>query len=149
MREADYVVLAMRWDPFILRQLQALQRALARYGAHLVVLGRTAEFPDVPSLVQRHRGALDRLPKIMASYRDTEIDKINTVLRQRLDALGIAYFDRRAQLCDAEATRCRVLSDDHRLLVFDYGHWTLDGARLYGELMLDQGFLRLLQRGAG
>ena len=149
VREADYVVLAMRWDPFILRQLQALQRALARYGAHLVVLGRTAEFPDVPSLVQRHRGALDRLPKIMASYRDTEIDKINTVLRQRLDALGIAYFDRRAQLCDAEATRCWVLSDDHRLLVFDYGHWTLDGARLYGELMLDQGFLRLLQRGAG
>ena len=48
-----------------------------------------------------------------------------------------------------ERRMSRVLSDDHRLLVFDYGHWTLDGARLYGELMLDQGFLRLLQRGAG
>jgi hypothetical protein len=147
VREADVVVLAMRWDPFILQHLEQMHAVLAAHGARLIVMGRTAEFPDVPSLLQRHQGALDRLPRVMARYRNTGVDAINAVLRVRLERLGLAYFDRRAQVCDSGDTQCQVLSEDQRLLVFDYGHWTLAGARLYGEQMFDQGFAKLLGEG--
>jgi hypothetical protein len=141
LRSVDFLILSPRWRPWSLEHLGATLaglKALLAPGATIIVAGTTPEFPDVPTLVARH-GRLEGLRRLLREKRITELDAMNAGLAAIARAAGVAYHDKLDLVCDDEG--CDVLDADDRLVLRDYGHWTLEGARHFGRKMVEIGFL--------
>src|SRR3989344_3144601 len=137
---ANYVVYSTRWTEGSLKWLPSFIKKLKSVSsASLIILGRTAEFSDVPSLIMRF-GKLDGLDKFSAKHRVIKIDLINNKLAEIAKEYGVNYFDKIDYICSKDRIRCEVLDRDNNLLIYDYGHWTMDGARYFGGKMIKDGF---------
>jgi len=89
--EADVIVVSTRWSETGLDGLPALASWVVRNTqARLIVLGRTAEFPDVPRLLARNQtGAPKRL---LATSKSPEPSLINEALQKKVPGSGAPSF---------------------------------------------------------
>lgn len=140
-RTADWILFSARWG---FRDLQYIED-FSNYVNHntraqLAVMGRTAEFYDVPTLAWRNR-SLDGLADQLAKHRDRSLDDLNQRLRKATLQSGAVYLDKLGFICSADTSRCDALDGNKRLLYPDYGHWTLEGAKHFGKKMARQKLL--------
>jgi len=127
--EADFVLLAPRWTPTgVDKVADTIERIGAHSDARVVILGRTAEFSPAPKLIARHGHKAD-FPAIAAENR-IDLDGINARLRDIADREGAIFVSKQDLVCP-EADACHLLGPGAELLVYDYGHWTLEGAEVY------------------
>jgi hypothetical protein len=59
----------------------------------------------------------------------------NLILKSEIIKNKIIYLNREDYLCDLEHKECHYITDDFRKIFYDYGHYTLDGAKFLGEQM--------------
>jgi hypothetical protein len=137
---ADYVVVSSRWKPQSLQYLDAFHRHLIRRGPELVLLGRSAEFDNVPDLVVRF-GRLRGIERYVASHRRTGPDDLNRRIEEKAGQLSVRYRDKLAFLCSSDRATCDVFDREGNLLYYDDSHWTVAGARHFGARMAASGFL--------
>jgi len=74
------------------------------------------------------------LERLLAHYRVTSIDDINRSLEAEATRLGLSYTDKLRLICHGD--RCAFLDGHRDPYFFDYGHWTLVGAKHFGQEML-------------
>jgi len=74
------------------------------------------------------------------SYRDN--DKI---LKEISDIYNLHYIDRSKLQCNYENKRCLVLSKDNKKLIYDIDHYTIDGAKLFGQIAIDSKYLNIIK----
>jgi hypothetical protein len=133
MDRADWVWLALRWKPQTLAGLSSyLDTAPAGLKDRLVIVGRTNEFTSVPKVMLRH-GQIDGLEIALWRARDKKIDALNSKIEKLAQQHGVRYIDKAALVCSNSEQRCDALDDSGHALVWDYGHWTVEGAAWYGE----------------
>ncbi len=147
VEQASYALVSTRWRASSLPNVDAFQRHLSARGAELVLLGRTAEFLNVPDLVVKF-GRLGGLGRYVAATRRTGFDSLNDRIEQKARQLGVPYLDKLSFLCSDDLSSCDVLDADNNLLFYDYGHWTLEGARYFGAKLAATGFLDDLRGGS-
>jgi hypothetical protein len=136
-------------------------------GKGVVVVGNTVEFGDIGGRLiadyefkkAEDSGDLDRILIDPSRYR-AFMDDVNrkyfarkarkAELNQRIAAvaaaLGAAYVDRYPMICDEASQLCFGLTPDGHKALFDYGHFTLDGARFFGARLLELGIRDVLAR---
>jgi hypothetical protein len=141
---ADFILLVVRWSLGDVARVEPFKRAIGQKEDKLVLVGRTAEFFDVPSLLARvvKTDAADSnadLERMLARYRVTSIDAINDALRKEASRLGLQYLDKLKLICSDD--RCSFLSQTNWPYFFDYGHWSLVGAKQFGANMMSMGWL--------
>ena len=59
----------------------------------------------------------------------------NLILKSEVIKNKIIYLNREDYLCDLEHKECHYITDERRKIFYDYGHYTLDGAKFLGEQM--------------
>lgn len=141
---AQRVVLSSRWQQQSISYLKPFAEMLGADERTVVVMGRTAEFKNVPSMVLKN-GLNKGTPGLLAQSRASGLDKLNETLAMKAAELGLGYMDKVPFLCDLALPSCDAVDGDGFLLYTDYGHWTVEGARVFGRRMLvDAGSRRLL-----
>lgn len=74
--------------------------------------------------------------------------KFNMITNKRLKEFSIqnklAFFDRRSLFCDDEAQKCLVFDNDGFRIRYDYGHLTIKGKMLFGKLLRNSSFYKIL-----
>lgn len=141
LTSVDHVVLSTRWERSSLPYLGDFVRFLRSRGeteppARIVVMGRTAEFRNVPSLILKN-GLTDDIEQQLAAARFVELDAFNAELQQLAAELQLDFVDKLPFLCSADADRCDAVDAAGKVLYTDYGHWTMEGATVFGRRMLD------------
>lgn len=129
---ADWVAYVVRWKASGLNDLPALTGELQRNSnARLALVGRKAEFVDVPRMTVRY-GGIDGLDRYSAQFRKTAVDSINEELKALSADAGAPFVDMLAVACTPDGLSCDMVDDNGKLLFYDYGHWTLGGAAHFG-----------------
>lgn len=142
--DATHVVISTRWEESSFDYLPAFADYLQSRNNKVILMGRTGEFKNVPSLVLKE-GLNESTTMSLARDRNTSLDSLNEKLRELSNRLDLAYVDKLPYLCNAEKTTCDVIDDDGKILYTDYGHWSMEGARYFGErIWRDEGFVGLL-----
>ena len=145
--DATHIVLSTRWEESSFEYMPAFTEYLQSRNNKVIVMGRTGEFRNVPSLVLK-AGLDESTETNLAQERDTSLDTLNERLRELSESLGLAYVDKMPYLCTADKTRCDLVDADGKILYTDYGHWSMEGARYFGErIWLDERFVGLLVEG--
>jgi len=145
--------------PYLIERSQA-------EGKKIVVFGNTTEFPsDSRGTLVDHAvseaeesGYLNRLMHNQKTYRRfvdkvnfqhfTDKDRrwsVNRKVRAVAELYGVVYIDKYEMLCDEVEKRCFGIIPGGYKSFYDYGHFTLEGAKFFGRRLVDQGFLDVLE----
>ena len=146
-RAADLVVLAPRWHDNE-RRLVALVDRIRRDGKQVTLVDNTAEFdaPDFRPLFdyQAQRfGALPdpaRMNRLAYDFRASKPRETNAWLAEIGARLGVPVLSRYDLVCSGEERACTLALPDGDKALYDYGHWTLAGARHFGAIAADRGW---------
>ena len=77
--------------------------------------------------------------------RDLKIDSTNNELKKLTKQHNILTFDFSKFQCFNQNNRCKVITPDNEKIYWDYGHFTLKGAKYFGKLFMnDKDFLTIL-----
>lgn len=142
LEEADWILVAPRWTRGSINNLPIFVRRLKeQYAAKIAIVGRTAEFEDVPKLFKL-KGNLDKAEIYLAENRVKNIDQLNNRLESITVSLNLIYLDKANVICGPEYKQCDALDNNGNLIYFDYGHWTLEGAKYLGQKMIAADFFQ-------
>lgn len=143
---ADSIVFSARWETPYLADIPVFIDFINRHSANVILMGRTAEFKSVPSLVMKN-GLTPSIGELVAARRNTELDALNIKVSTLAEELGLPYIDKVPYLCDLTANSCDVIDEQGKILYTDYGHWTVEGARFFGARLLQDDQFRSLVLG--
>jgi peptidoglycan/LPS O-acetylase OafA/YrhL len=131
---ADRYIIAPRWSSE--KSIEALPKVLdrlARLGKPVAVFGSTAEFADIPDYFAKSvwlsgDDSARNLRRIERRAGRTlrVVEGRDERVREIAERHGATYFDRVSLTCPQQ--RCTLLDDNLKLLLYDYGHTTLEGA---------------------
>ncbi|MEZ5476062.1 MAG: SGNH hydrolase domain-containing protein [Thiolinea sp.] len=135
--EADLVILVASWKAWSAERLpQTIQNLQLKPGQTLRVIGRK-------SFGKINVRSYLKLPveelKALRNKVDAHQTGVNETMKKSLDA-GV-FVDVQQIVC-GEATTCPVFTPEARLISFDGGHLTQDGARFVGKLLLQSPLLQ-------
>ncbi|SFU80040.1 Peptidoglycan/LPS O-acetylase OafA/YrhL, contains acyltransferase and SGNH-hydrolase domains [Halomonas korlensis] len=139
LSDADYIVLSSRWYKHTVQDAAPFIDFLRdNYDAKVILMGRAAEFQSVPDLVINF-GRLAGVERLMYESRDSEIDTINKQLSLIASSKGVPYIDKLQIACLHNKNKCFAVDKSNNLLYYDYGHYTIEGARYFGRRMMELG----------
>ena len=140
--------------------LRSLIKRAKSDGKFVIVFGNTAEFDrinnkwvadysndlhrrdgDITSNLESIRESSDRL---LFSKLNDAINK-NSIVESITISLGGVYFDKVPLVCDLNAESCSTYDNNGFKNFYDYGHWTLEGASLFGQRLLRTSFLQVIK----
>ena len=140
---ATHVIVSTRWEQSSFAYVPAFVEYLRSRNNKVIIMGRTAEFKNVPSLVVK-QGLDSNIEQLLALDRDRSLDALNDELHELSNSLGVSFVDKVPYLCNKARTACDVIDADGNILYTDYGHWTVEGARLFGQrIWADPDFITL------
>jgi peptidoglycan/LPS O-acetylase OafA/YrhL len=123
----DGVILAARWGPSELPALTGEIRALRTAGREVTLVGPVVEYlPSAPGLLARAQLAGDR--RLYDHGRSSARERLDRDMEPAARAAGARYFSAYRAECP-DGRPCRLFTRTGRPFHFDYGHYTLDGAR--------------------
>ncbi len=128
----------------------------------LIVIGNTAEFEKHNNMwvadyiydIHKYDEYNSYLPKFdeikeeanNLIYSKLIIKKVNfnEKIRKLVETSGFTYFDKVSLICDEKRKACDAYTDEGYKMFFDYGHFTLEGAKFFGSKLHGTGFKELM-----
>jgi hypothetical protein len=139
LADASVVVIALRWKDWSAARLpETIKMLRLRTKAPIVVFGPTVEYRlFVPKIVERY-GSLSGVDAYAANYENKSRRALNKKLAHRAQKLGLLYVDKFAVFCGSKPCPI-IVPDTKNATIFDYGHWSVAGARLFGQRLRESG----------
>ena len=146
---ADIVVLAGRYYDHNYRTIiPEMLKELTGVGKKVVLVGNTPEFQSPGGTLPffdwyvRRQGGVDAVALNAAAFDalDVAVLERNEGLQRIAEEHGVSYRSRQDLLCNGDAGSCMLVTPDGQKMMYDYGHWTLDGAAYLGKKMAGEGW---------
>ena len=156
-QQADLVVLSNRYMPRThnyvgdLAVLGDFIDNIRALGKPIVVLSNTAEFDAIDDklvfdwYIQNHEFfKADELKEVFYQQLKADVEKrINLEVERIAKEKGVLYLDKREYICDDQAKTCDGVTPEGHKAFYDYGHYTLRGAKNFGQKIADTGWFDL------
>nr|WP_254440729.1 acyltransferase family protein [Ruegeria sp. HKCCA6837] len=150
--EADVVALSFRYNRNSLPRMKTLIRKLLAQQKKVVLLLNSVEFDKIDGMpifdwyLQKSGEpfSVRAVNKIAWENRDlSKTSDLNRSLRQIARELNVQYLDKSEFICDVSAETCSAVTETGMKSFYDYGHFTLDGARYFGRRASELNWLAL------
>ncbi|MEM8821814.1 MAG: acyltransferase family protein [Pseudomonadota bacterium] len=146
--------------------LEHLIARLARDGKGVVLFGPSVEFTltgelsvvdyllakaerrDGTASLSETEGAAAFAQAVNLAHfrRSIEFDEQDARLRAVAAKFDVPYIDKRNFICSEPQEICWGITPSGHKAFYDYGHYTIEGARFFGERLWNQGFAETLRR---
>ena len=148
---AEYIVLKTRWEEQDLEVLQRLISLLIASHKKVVVVGnafeqkeilrqfilREGDFPNPTDLEELKRS-------VFATASHSKINAIDTKLREISQKMNVPFISAKELYCDYEIKECDIFTPKGFLIVWDYGHLTVEGSKYIGEVIASRNWMKSL-----
>lgn len=136
LKEADIILLSSSWYKNIDTYIEEIINYLKKTSqARFVVSSKTIFFPKISSLLLRiESDKINEINKLSYEIKYKAQDLINIKLEKKLKDIKIQYLDKSKLICNNQKQVCNIFSkDNNKFHIFDGSHWTLEGAKYFGE----------------
>lgn len=150
--EADTILVSARWSRGDAQVAGSFIDYYRQQGKQVVITGRTVEFPHAPTVLHRLFWDNHMQPppaeQIREAFWDSkmpEVADINQILSTEANKHQAVYLDKWDYACESQRRQCFALDDDGYPIHYDYGHYTVEGAKFMGRRIVELDWLRPLQ----
>lgn len=103
-----------------------------------IIIVNTSNFNDVSSLtfdLLRKGKKINEMPSILYQNKRYDWQKQSKELRQMLkdSKINFIWADKYQAFCDDETLTCDLVREDGKILIYDTGHLSTDGAIVFGD----------------
>lgn len=148
-KNADIVMIATRYRNLFEIPLPDLIAELKERGKTVVLVGTTPEFVSPGSLpiydwyIRRNgsREGLENMNRIAYGSQLSTISQTNLDLQDIARTNDVIFLSRWDLVCSDVKKSCTLATPDGAKTMYDYGHWTLEGAQYFGEKIRDENWL--------
>jgi len=150
-KQADVLLISVRWDESAAKAAGAFINYYRNKGKQVVITGRTVEYPNAPTVLHRLFWANQMQPPADANIRAAfwanrlpEVAPVNDLLRSITLQHDAIYLDKWDYGCEVNKQECFALNETGYPLHYDYGHYTVEGVKFFGQRLVDIGWLNPL-----
>ena len=132
----DIILLSSSWYKNIDTYIEEIINYLKKTSqAKFIVSSKTIFFPKISSLLLRIEShKISEINKLSYEIKYKAQDLINIKLEKKLKDIKIQYLDKSKLICNNQEQVCNIFSkDNNKFHIFDGSHWTLEGAKFFGE----------------
>ena len=136
LKEADIILLSSSWykgiDTYIEEIIDYLKKSSE---ARFVVSSKTIFFPRMSTLLLRiEPDKINEINRLSYDIKYKAQDLINVKLEKKLKDIKVQYLNKSKLICNNQEQVCNIFNEDNnKFHIFDGSHWTLDGAKYFGE----------------
>ncbi|MCK0103894.1 acyltransferase family protein [Pseudohalocynthiibacter sp. F2068] len=138
---ADIVLISSKYYEATVENLPGFITQLRDLGKRVVLAGNTAEFSLIGNMpifdwYIRREGknvSLSDLGTIAHQHENVETHKQSELVKDIAEEMDIQFLDRRMLVCNDADGVCDLITKGGWKALYDYGHWTIDGARYFGQ----------------
>lgn len=161
-QDADVILFSTRWRAKDLAALQDIIEIIRSDRKIAAISSNTPEQPHTDltkgntpfkNFIRNQRRLPDRVEQNSierATYEyaagNTRIIELNEKLVEIADANNAVFLDKMDYVCDTNEERCSVLTPIGHLINWDYGHYSINGAKFLGGVMKEKSWLKPLHR---
>jgi hypothetical protein len=161
-QDADVILFSTRWSWKDLKALQNIITIIKSDGKTAVITSNTPEQPhtdltkgDTPlkNFIKAHKRLPDRGERISIERKtfqnaseNTTIIEVNKRLFEIARKNNAIFLDKMDYICDVGEEKCRVFTPNGHLINWDYGHYSINGAKFLGCVMKKINWLEPLHR---
>ena len=146
MKKAEIIILATRWLDSDFKVLKQLVHILKNdFKKSVLIVGNAFEQKEKPIAIrefikvhQTHpkvEQLNDLRKKVFINGRHDKIDKIDAKLLEVAGDMNVPFVEKKDLFCDFSARECRLFTDEGFLILWDYGHLTVNGSRYVGSIV--------------
>jgi peptidoglycan/LPS O-acetylase OafA/YrhL len=146
---ADIVIITFRYDDT--KGIPNLIEVIKNTSKKVVLVLNTVEFNDIDGrpvfdwYAETHNQnfSANGLNELFFDSQSHEKDEINESLRIIARNKDIVLLDKTDFICDMESKTCDGITDEGYKSFFDYGHFTLEGAKYFGRRIHEINWLEI------
>jgi len=117
----------------------------------LIVMSNTVEFEDINDqrvfdwyVKNNEKFERKALKELFYKHRVRDVDlRINKQVKRIALEKGVPYLEKSEYMCDHQAKICDGVTDEGHKVFYDYGHYTLHGAKHFGKKIAEMGWFKL------
>ena len=135
-READIILLSSHWYKGIDTYIDEIIDYFKKFSdAQFIVSSKTIFFPRMSQLLLKiEPNEINEINSILYDVKFKAQDLVNIELEKKLKNIKIQYLNKSTLICDDQLEICNILNDEQtKFHIFDGSHWTLEGAKYFGE----------------
>ncbi len=144
LKESDIVILSFRWSQNMIDIVKNYTIPyLQKINKKIVIISRTNEYrvlSGIYTLIDKEvlfsKNNINYFGLKKNYYNNRVIhsqSKINQKLKNLSKENNILFLNREDYMCNLEKKECDYLTNDGHKIFYDYGHYTLEGAKYFGE----------------
>ena len=154
INSADIIIFSYRWSEgefdFVFKKMVPY---LKNKNKKIVITSNTNEYKvkskmytllDNEILFKKNTTNYFELKKL---YYDNRVLNSNSSINKKLKKLSkkynLVYLNKEDYLCDLVKKECDYITEEGHKIFYDYGHYTLDGAKYLGKKIFDMGWLKV------
>ena len=146
---ADIVLISTRYPDDVEALLPGFVADIQGYGKTVAIVGGTPEFISPGSVpifdwhVHRNgtNAGVQEINRLSYDWQDGSVAHLNETLTAIAEQTGAVYLSRGELVCSSSEQSCFLATEDGIKTMYDYGHWTMEGARHFGARAIDLGWL--------
>lgn len=140
IKQADILILSANWKKWSAKTLPETIKNLSLSSTQkLYVIGRKSFGKvNIRKLLKKPKTVLVKLENNV----DSAQEEINTIMKNSLD--DDIYIDFQNTICK-QKNKCKIFTDDAKLITFDGGHLTKAGAGYLGKQLFEKSILNQLK----
>ncbi|MDA7573223.1 acyltransferase [Candidatus Pelagibacter sp.] len=153
LKESDAILFSYRWDNEKLENFKKFMNKFKNFKKTIIVASRTNEYntPNKLYTLLDHKVLFDKqkldyygLKKLYFENRIIHSEtKINTELNELSKKEKFLYLNKEDYMCDILKKECDYLDKNGYKIFYDYGHYTLEGAKFFGRKIHEINWLKL------
>lgn len=153
-KKADIILLNSRWTNKELKSLKKFKDLIDKHNKKLILISRKPDFEyinnyeifDHLTLSLNKILTINDKSKINSKYYQHQkkaADKVNIRLNEIALKLNVKVLNQTDYICDVKRNECEGITADGYRIYFDNSHYTLEGAKYFGQKISDYGWLNL------
>jgi peptidoglycan/LPS O-acetylase OafA/YrhL len=150
IKNSDTIILSSYWSNKDLEELEEIILMLKKLNKRIFLTSNSPvfqtdiflgqEFTLIDYFTYKNKRLPDKNELIIIEkdyYRKQleHIKKINSKLKHISNKLDIIYFEKEQYICVESEKRCRLLTDKNEKIFYDGSHYTVSGAKYFGEII--------------
>ena len=81
--------------------------------------------------------------QLLYNIKSEKVDYFNSQLIKVLNKKNIQFLNPKDYSCNEILKECEVLTKENHKIYWDYGHYTLDGAKYFGKKIFNSNWFNL------
>ncbi len=141
-KASDVILISFKYTKYTIKELTKLLNEIKEQEKIVLITSNTAEFilkdklPIFDWYLQNKSTQHiipDRLNKLLYENLNPKTSNINKAISNIAKQNSIIFLDKYGLVCDNNKSQCTGLTPNGYKPFYDYGHWTLEGAKYFGQ----------------